>query len=57
LPKAFARPEFYFNIQNLFNQAPPPANGSGSAPGVDVGHIVGDDIVGRYFTLGVRMRL
>jgi iron complex outermembrane recepter protein len=49
----------FFNIQNLFDKDPPPSGTVGlqNQPGLPSnGYIVGDDVVGRYFTLGVRMK-
>jgi iron complex outermembrane receptor protein len=46
-------PEFYVNIQNLFNKAPP-AFAVGTTAGQS--YALSDDPVGRYFTVGVRAR-
>ncbi|MBN8607409.1 MAG: TonB-dependent receptor [Caulobacterales bacterium] len=49
----------YFNIQNLFNTDPPPSGTPGlfNQPGFPTnGFAVGDDVVGRYYTVGVRAR-
>ena len=48
----------FLNIQNLFDKDPPPAgrlanNFPGSFPGV---YAIGDDPLGRYFTLGLHLR-
>jgi outer membrane receptor protein involved in Fe transport len=50
---------FFFNIQNLFDQAPAPfaSNGGSSQPNYLGGFAQGDDLEGRYFTVGVRLRL
>jgi hypothetical protein len=50
--------ELFLNIQNLFNNKPPPANATGSAaaPGGFAGFALTDDPIGRYFTIGFRMR-
>lgn len=49
---------FYANIQNLFDATPPNAAfpGNGGVAGYRDGFVVGDDVVGRYFTAGVRVR-
>jgi iron complex outermembrane receptor protein len=59
LPIEAAQASVFLNVQNLFDKAPPPAspqNGTfpGSTPGV---YAIGDDVVGAYYTLGVRLRL
>jgi outer membrane receptor protein involved in Fe transport len=51
--------QVYFNVQNLFNRQPPtvafiPGNG---AVGTFSGFAQGDDPIGRYFTIGLRMKL
>jgi iron complex outermembrane recepter protein len=50
--------EFYINVQNLFDAAPPPGNltGSSGTPGQWNGFAASDDVVGRYFTVGVKAR-
>jgi outer membrane receptor protein involved in Fe transport len=52
--------EIYLNIQNLFNRQPSQYfAGANSSPGVGLGGFfppAGDDIVGRYYMLGVRFR-
>ncbi len=53
------RVEVYLNVQNLFNKDPEVYYaGANSSPGVGLGGFFppnGDDIVGRYYTLGVRL--
>ena len=46
----------FVNIRNVFNQQPYPAATTDSTGliGVDAGFVQGDDIIGRYYTLGVR---
>ena len=49
---------FFLNVQNLFDTDPPAAGAPnatfpGSFPGT---YAVGDDVVGRYYTIGVRAR-
>jgi outer membrane receptor protein involved in Fe transport len=48
----------YFNVQNAFNSVPPYTVGSASNPGSIFGGIpAGEDVMGRYFTIGVRGNL
>jgi iron complex outermembrane recepter protein len=49
----------YLSVQNLFDKSPPIyANQAvASTPGFGFPATIGDDIVGRYFTLGVRLKL
>jgi iron complex outermembrane receptor protein len=45
----------YFNVQNAFNSVPPYTVGSSGNPGSIFGGIPqGEDVMGRYFTIGVR---
>ncbi|MBC2665505.1 TonB-dependent receptor [Novosphingobium flavum] len=46
------------NVQNLFDADPPVGNapGTGGAPGHFGGFSATDDVAGRYFTVGVRLR-
>ena len=55
---SFGETQIFLNVQNLFNRDPPPsaAAGSGTIPGQFGGWSIGDDPVGRYFTIGVRYR-
>ena len=50
--------DVFLNVQNLFNRQPPPAASYGSQTTVGQygGFAIGDDPVGRYFTLGVHFR-
>jgi outer membrane receptor protein involved in Fe transport len=50
--------EVFLNIQNLFNRQPTPLAGSQANANVGTfgGFALGDDPIGRYFTLGVRYR-
>ena len=59
LPPRRFQTELFLNVQNLFNQLPTPVAFSGAAqePGLFGGLALGDDVVGRYYTLGFRMRL
>jgi outer membrane receptor protein involved in Fe transport len=49
----------FLNVQNLFDRDPPPAGAiNNQFPGAFPSNFaVGDDVMGRYYTLGVRMRL
>ena len=53
------RSEVFLNVQNLFNAKPPAANATGTAaaPGGFGGFALTDDPIGRYFTVGFRMKL
>jgi outer membrane receptor protein involved in Fe transport len=54
------RTEVFMNVQNLFNTMPPPIAGvqANANVGTFGGFATGqDDPIGRYFTLGVRMKL
>jgi iron complex outermembrane receptor protein len=48
----------FFNVQNLFDKEPPPfaSNGASSQFNYLGGYAQGDDIEGRYFTAGFRLR-
>jgi iron complex outermembrane receptor protein len=48
----------FMNVQNLFDKTPPPAAffSAQTQPGQFGGWAIGDDPVGRYWTLGVRFR-
>jgi outer membrane receptor protein involved in Fe transport len=48
----------YFNVQNAFDEVPPYTVGSSGNPGSIFGGIPqGEDVMGRYFTIGVRGNL
>ncbi|MGH8326564.1 MAG: hypothetical protein ACRET2_07375, partial [Steroidobacteraceae bacterium] len=51
--------DVYLSVQNVFNRLPPPAPSPANAifPGIGPVYATGDDVIGRYFTLGVRARL
>jgi len=45
----------YFNVQNAFDSVPPYTVGSSGNPGSIFGGIPqGEDVMGRYFTIGIR---
>ena len=48
--------QVYFNIENLFDRAPPVGafSGNGTRAGLRDGFALGDDPRGRYFTAGIR---
>lgn len=48
----------YLNVQNVFNKQPPPAPSPTNTifPGIVPLYVAGDDVAGRYFTLGLRAR-
>ena len=51
--------EAYLAIQNLFDKQPHPfgnVGGASGVPGLFGGYPQGDDIIGRYFTIGFRLR-
>jgi outer membrane receptor protein involved in Fe transport len=48
-----ARMQAYFNVQNVFNAIPPDVTGSSGNPG-GISTPAGEDLMGRYFTIGVR---
>ncbi len=59
VPTRFQQVNVFLNVQNLFDKEPPPAGTlgatfPGSFPGV---YVTGDDVLGRYFVAGVRIRL
>ena len=51
-----AKPEFYVNVQNLFNKLPPIAINSSADAGRFGAYLSSDDLVGRYYTAGVRIK-
>jgi iron complex outermembrane receptor protein len=51
-----AKADLFLNVQNLFNVTSPIAP-SGAIPGASTPFVSGDDAVGRYFTVGVRVRM
>lgn len=55
---SFGRAAVYFNVQNLFDANPPAAGSSanGARAGLYDGFALGDDVRGRYFTAGVRLK-
>ncbi len=50
--------EFFVSVENLFNNQPDPftVNAYSSVPGYSLPAATGDDIMGRYFTSGVRLK-
>jgi iron complex outermembrane receptor protein len=51
--------EFFLNVQNLFDAAPPAGNLTATAgtPGQRNGFASTDDVVGRYFVAGVKIKM
>lgn len=58
VPDAWAKAQFYFLVTNLFDATPPIGaySANGTRAGQRDGFVLGDDVVGRAFTLGVRLR-
>ncbi|MDF7775310.1 TonB-dependent receptor [Sphingomonas sp. AOB5] len=50
--------EFYVNVQNIFDATPPIGGftGNGTRAGLRDGYAYGDDVRGRYWTAGVKMK-
>jgi outer membrane receptor protein involved in Fe transport len=59
VPTPFAQLNAFVNVQNLFDKDPPPAGSLNlQFPGqFPSNYAVGDDVLGRYFTVGVRIKL
>jgi iron complex outermembrane receptor protein len=57
--RSVGRTELFLNVQNLFdNDAPGGAySGNGTRAGMRDGYAIGDDVLGRYFTIGARLKL
>ena len=53
------RLQYYANVQNLFNAAPPPGgySGNGTRAGLRDGFALGDDPRGRFYTLGIKIKM
>jgi hypothetical protein len=49
--------QVYFSVQNVGNAVPPIVTGSSGNPGAGIQSPAGEDIMGRYFTIGVRGNL
>ena len=49
--------ELYLSVQNIGNQNPPIVTGSSGNPGAGIQAPVGETVMGRYFTIGMRGRL
>lgn len=51
--------QVFFSVQNLFNKNPPPylTAGTSGTPAFSFPATSGDDIIGRYFTAGVRFKI
>jgi iron complex outermembrane receptor protein len=46
--------DLYFTVQNAFNATPPVAAGSSGNPGLAYPGPPSEDVIGRYFTIGIR---
>ena len=59
IPSKFGEMQFYLNVQNLFDAIPPVAGftGNGTRAGLRDGYAIGDDVRGRYWTAGVKLKL
>lgn len=59
VPTSLQQVNVFLNVQNLFDTDPPPAGMLNAVfpgqPGSN--YAIGDDVMGRYYTLGVRIRL
>ena len=57
-PDVKFNPEIYLNVQNVFDNEPPGGGftGNGTRAGFRDGYPVGDSPLGRYYTLGLRVR-
>lgn len=51
--------DIFLNVRNAFDKSPPRAGGylSDKPGGSGDGYSIGDDVIGRYFTFGIRARL
>ncbi|WP_029915025.1 TonB-dependent siderophore receptor [Caulobacter sp. UNC358MFTsu5.1] len=51
--------DLFLNVQNLFDADPPGGaySGNGTRAGMRDGYAIGDDVLGRYFTVGARLKL
>jgi outer membrane receptor protein involved in Fe transport len=58
VPAVSGEMDVFVNVQNVFDKLPPPANfyGTAATTGQFGGFAVGDDIIGRYFTAGLRYK-
>jgi len=59
VPSKFGEMQFYLNVQNIFDATPPVGafTGNGTRAGLRDGYAVGDDVRGRYWTAGVKLKL
>ena len=52
--------QFFVAVENVFDKQPTPYGGVGGAsgvPGLFGGFVPGDDAIGRYYTVGARLRM
>ena len=54
-----SRVQYYVDAQNLFNAAPPPGgySGNGTRAGLRDGFALGDDVRGRFYTIGLKLKM
>ncbi|MCP3729865.1 TonB-dependent receptor [Sphingomonas sp. MG17] len=59
IPSKFGEMQFYVNVQNIFDADPPIGafTGNGTRAGLRDGYAVGDDVRGRYWTAGVKLKM
>jgi outer membrane receptor protein involved in Fe transport len=48
--------QFYVSVQNVFDRNPTTIGGGGTVPGLFPGMFAGDDLIGRYYTTGFRVK-
>jgi outer membrane receptor protein involved in Fe transport len=50
--------QIYLSVQNLFDKQPPAyvISAFSGTPGFQYPSVVGDDVIGRYFTVGARFK-
>lgn len=48
--------QIFFSVQNLFDKSPPPYTANSGTPLFQYPLVTGDDLLGRYFTVGARFK-
>ncbi|MCX8477830.1 MAG: TonB-dependent receptor [Sphingomonas sp.] len=58
-PTKFGEMQFYLNVQNVFDADPPVGafTGNGTRAGLRDGYAAGDDVRGRYWTAGLKLKM
>jgi outer membrane receptor protein involved in Fe transport len=58
VPQGTGKLDVYLNVQNLFNEPAPPANVNSTPVQIGLlgGFAIGDDPIGRYYSLGLRFK-